>query len=243
VSVAFSPSLTGTPPMPRNPPSVAASATCWLIWRSQPLKAAASPGALVSTTAPACRSVSIHLALISPALLPVSCSLTPSRAMLRPSALSKFGDNCFDERVRSGVHFGRHQRSAAGEALFQKAPEPAWLGSGDRDACHHHTFQDELPFVGREVRLIRHKLLLHFEFTAGAVPANHQSADAYDAQVQGQSGGPWQLISSSSSRSAPMCGTTASGRTRNDGRCTGGHNSVQYVLSHRPLGARQASQK
>ena len=43
---------------------------------------------------------------------------------------------------------------------------------------------------------------------------------------------PWQLISSSSSRSAPMCGTTASGRTRNDGRCTGGHNSVQYVLSY-----------
>jgi hypothetical protein len=28
-----------------------------------------------------------------------------------------------------------------------------------------------------------------FEFTAGAVPADHQSADAYDAQVQGQSGG------------------------------------------------------
>ena len=36
---------------------------------------------------------------------------------------------------------------------------------------------------------------------------------------------------------------TASGRTRNDGRCTGGHNSVQYGLSHRPLDARQASQK
>ena len=31
VSVAFSVSLTATPPMPRNPPSVAASATCWLI--------------------------------------------------------------------------------------------------------------------------------------------------------------------------------------------------------------------
>src|SRR5262249_49340682 len=31
VSVAFSASLTRTPPMPRNPPSVAASATCWLI--------------------------------------------------------------------------------------------------------------------------------------------------------------------------------------------------------------------
>ena len=64
-SVAFSASLTCTPPMPRKPPSLAASATCWLICRSQPLKAAASPGALVSTNAPACRSVSTHLSLIS----------------------------------------------------------------------------------------------------------------------------------------------------------------------------------
>jgi hypothetical protein len=31
VSVAFSASLTGTPPMPRNPPSLEASATFWLI--------------------------------------------------------------------------------------------------------------------------------------------------------------------------------------------------------------------
>ena len=63
---------------------------------------------------------------------------------LRPEHVGalEIGDDCFDERVRSGVHFGRHQRSAAGEAFFQKAPEPAWLGSGDRDACHHHTFQD-----------------------------------------------------------------------------------------------------
>src|SRR5262245_44229948 len=89
LSVAFSPSLTGTPPKPRNPPSVDASATCWLIWRSQPLKAAASPDALASTTAPACRSVSMHLALISPGLLPVSSFLRPSRVMLRPSAVSK----------------------------------------------------------------------------------------------------------------------------------------------------------
>src|SRR5262249_11268979 len=89
LSVAFSPSLTGTPPKPRNPPSVDASAPCWLIWRSQALQAASSPGALASTTAPACRSVSMHLALISPGLLPVSSFLRPSRATLRPSAVSK----------------------------------------------------------------------------------------------------------------------------------------------------------
>src|SRR5262245_38652062 len=75
--------------MPRNPPSLDASATCWLIWRSQPLNAAASPGALASTTAPACRSVSMHLALISAGLLPVNFSLRPSRAVLRPPAVSK----------------------------------------------------------------------------------------------------------------------------------------------------------
>src|SRR5262249_16307100 len=59
------------------------------IWRSQPLKAAVSPGALASTTAPACRSVSMHLALISLGLLPVSFCFRPSRAALRPSAVSK----------------------------------------------------------------------------------------------------------------------------------------------------------
>src|SRR5215813_6498300 len=31
------------------------------------------------------------------------------------------GDNCFDQRVRPGVQFGRHQRVALREALFQKA--------------------------------------------------------------------------------------------------------------------------
>src|SRR5260370_31083983 len=63
--------------MPRNPPSLAASATCWLISRSQLLKAAASPGAFASTTAPALRRVSMHFALISAGLLPANCSNRP----------------------------------------------------------------------------------------------------------------------------------------------------------------------
>jgi len=37
VNVAFSASLTGTPPTPRNPPSFDASATCWLICCSHAL--------------------------------------------------------------------------------------------------------------------------------------------------------------------------------------------------------------
>ena len=54
-SVALSASLTRTPPKPRNDPSTAASATFWLISRSQVLKAAASLGALASTMAEAYR--------------------------------------------------------------------------------------------------------------------------------------------------------------------------------------------
>src|SRR6476659_4183997 len=50
-SVAVSPSRTRTPPKPRKDPSTAASATFWLISRSQVLKAAASSGALASTIA------------------------------------------------------------------------------------------------------------------------------------------------------------------------------------------------
>src|SRR4029077_3381092 len=88
-SVAFSASLTATPPLPRNPPSLDASATCWLICRSQPLKATVSPGAFASITAAACRSVSMHLSLISAGLLPLSLSFKPSRAAFRPSALPK----------------------------------------------------------------------------------------------------------------------------------------------------------
>src|SRR5262245_4419433 len=138
LSVAFSASLTRTPPMPRNPPSLEASATCWLIWRSQPLKAAASPGALASTTAPACRSVSMHLALISLGLLPASF-LLEAVARGAPSFGSlEVGDDCFDQRIRPGVQFGRHQRVALREALFQKAPQAAGLGSRDGDPSHHH---------------------------------------------------------------------------------------------------------
>src|SRR5215813_290303 len=51
----------------------------------------------------------------------------------------EIGDDCFDQRVRPRVHLGRHQRAAAGEALFQKAPQAARLGSRDGDPRHHHT--------------------------------------------------------------------------------------------------------
>src|SRR5262245_25433475 len=68
----------------------------------------------------------------------------------------EIGDDCLDQRVRSGVHFGTHQLRATSEALFQKAPEPAWLGSCDSDSRHHDALEQELPFVGRKIRFVRH---------------------------------------------------------------------------------------
>src|SRR6516225_2260900 len=68
----------------------------------------------------------------------------------------KVGDDCFDQRVRPGVQFGSHQRATLREALFQKAPQAAGLGRRDGDPRHHHALQKKLPFVGGEVRLVRH---------------------------------------------------------------------------------------
>src|SRR5262249_41447625 len=127
LSVAFSASLTRTPPMPRNPPPLEASATCWLIWRSQPLKAAASPGALASTTAPACRSVSMHLALISAGLLPVSFSFRPSRAVLRPSAVSKSATTALISASAPGSNLAVISALPSAKLSFPRPPSP--LGS------------------------------------------------------------------------------------------------------------------
>ena len=55
-----------------------------------------------------------------------------------PFGSLKVGDDCFDQRIRPGVQFGRHQRVALRETLFQKAPQAAGLGSRDGDPRHHH---------------------------------------------------------------------------------------------------------
>src|SRR5262249_60004416 len=75
-----------------------------------------------------------------------------------PAGRSEVGADCFDQRVRPGVQFGLHQRAALREALLQKAPEAAWLGSRDGDPRRHHALQKKLPFVGGEARLVRHGL-------------------------------------------------------------------------------------
>src|SRR5215471_5587437 len=48
------------------------------------------------------------------------------------------GNDCFDQRVRTGVQFGCHQRLALRETLFQKAPQAAGLGSRDGNPRRHH---------------------------------------------------------------------------------------------------------
>src|SRR6516164_1847545 len=55
-----------------------------------------------------------------------------------PVSSLEVGDDCFNQRIRPGVQFGRHQRVALRETLFQKAPQAAGLGSGDGDPRHHH---------------------------------------------------------------------------------------------------------
>src|SRR5262245_48411922 len=59
-----------------------------------------------------------------------ACELLLQAVARGPSPLGslKVGDHCFDQRVSPGVHLGRHQRVALGEALFQKAPQTAGLG-------------------------------------------------------------------------------------------------------------------
>src|SRR5262249_58514579 len=66
------------------------------------------------------------------------------------------GDDCFDQRARTGVQFGRHQRLALREPLLQKAPQTAGLGSRDGNPRRHDALKKKLPFVRGEVRLVRH---------------------------------------------------------------------------------------
>src|SRR6516165_5537180 len=162
LSVAFSASLTATPPMPRNPPSLEASATCWLIWRSQPLKAAASPGALASTTAPACRSVSMHLALISAGLLPVSFSFRPSRAVLRPSEVPKSATTAFISALLSAKLSLRRPHRPLGSAAETAIPAIITLS---RRTFHSSGVKFDLSAMGLLLYLsswsARLRLLLH----------------------------------------------------------------------------------
>src|SRR5262245_25189967 len=69
-----------------------------------------------------------------------ACELLLQAVARGPSPFGslKVGDDCFDQRVRPGVHLGRHQRVALREALFQKAPQTAGLGSRDGNPRRHH---------------------------------------------------------------------------------------------------------
>ena len=87
--VAFSASLTATPPIPRNPPSVDASATLWLIWRNQFLKAAASLGAFALRMPSTFPRIWMQAFFTSAAFLPLNFSFKPSRDAARPSLVAK----------------------------------------------------------------------------------------------------------------------------------------------------------
>src|SRR5262249_15519282 len=48
------------------------------------------------------------------------------------------GEDGLDQRSRPGVQFGCHRRAALSEALLQKTPRAAGLGSREGDPRHHH---------------------------------------------------------------------------------------------------------
>src|SRR5262249_345471 len=75
-----------------------------------------------------------------------------------PSGSLEVGDDCFDQRVRPGAHFGLHHPAASRRDRLQRAQEAAGLGSRDGDPRRHHALQKKLPFVGGEARLVRHGL-------------------------------------------------------------------------------------
>ena len=89
----------------------------------------------------------MHLALISSGLAARELFLDAVARRASPLAGLEIGDDGLDERVRPGIRSGLHQRSAAGEALFEKAPEPARVRRRDGDARHHHAFKNKLPLV------------------------------------------------------------------------------------------------
>src|SRR5215204_2867814 len=72
-SVAFSASLTATPPKPRNPPSLPASAAFWATSRSHALKGPASCGVFWSRSAETARNSPIAFAFTSGIFAPLNC--------------------------------------------------------------------------------------------------------------------------------------------------------------------------
>src|SRR5215472_5597915 len=69
-----------------------------------------------------------------------ACELLLQAVARGPSPFGSLevGYDCFDQRVRPGVQFGRHQRATLREALLQKTPQAAGLGSRDGDPRRHH---------------------------------------------------------------------------------------------------------
>ena len=113
LSVAFSFSLTFTPPKPRVPPSVAASATLALIVRNHVLKAAASVGALASRIAETSPRALTARWLTSAWLAPASRVFSASRILVRPSEVSKSATTALISSLALGSVFSETTAFAA----------------------------------------------------------------------------------------------------------------------------------
>ena len=87
-SVAFSAALTFSPPKPRKPPSVPASATLAAIAFSQSRKPGAAAGAFDATSAATAASSATAASTTAAGALPRASALSTPRARSRPSAVS-----------------------------------------------------------------------------------------------------------------------------------------------------------
>src|SRR5262249_14611663 len=150
LNVAFSASLTGTPPPKSPPPSFAASATCWLICCNQPLYAAASPGAFASTMAATCRNVSMHLFLISAGLLPLNLFFNASRAAL-PSAVLKSSTTALMSALVPGSVLALASAVPPAKLSFRRPHSP--LGSAAEIAIPHTITLSKRTFHSSGVKL------------------------------------------------------------------------------------------
>src|SRR5262249_58088704 len=132
-----------------------------------------------------------------------------------------------------------HQGAPLGEALLQRAQEAAGLGRGDGDPRHHDALQKKLPFVGGEVRLVRHRLtpqldswfaLVRFAAsTAGSAPA------VDDRGLQSQA-----VSNASFARRASIVGFNSSATpgvasTLSNSWFSGGISGVTIPATHFPL--------
>src|SRR5262245_5419406 len=156
--VDFSASDTLTPPIPKKPPSLDASATAWLTVRSHSLNGLASPGALRSSSVDSWPRAVIALVLISAeSFAPPSIFRRPSRAPLVSSKLVEEATTALMSSLALGSAFAFASALALAKASFILPNKPdgsaAVTAKPDKNTpCsiwfHSSVVKSDLPVIG-----------------------------------------------------------------------------------------------